>query len=161
MRTHSYLLTAASAALLLLGVCMPAAKGADILITAPASAFLGAAPAAVSGQVSDRPSRDLSRGDARWKKQWQISLVPLFASESLDAASSYGMRELNPLLAGSNGGFGVKASAMKFGVVGALAGAEYLLVRKYPHSAKFFAIINWTTAGATTALAVHNFDLPR
>jgi hypothetical protein len=97
--------------------------------------------------------------DARWHRQWAISLAPLFASEALDAASSYGMRELNPLLAGSNGGFGTKASVIKFGVVGVLAGAEYFVVRKRPASAKFFTIVNWVTAGATTGLAVHNFGL--
>lgn len=97
--------------------------------------------------------------DARWRRQWAISLAPLFASEALDAASSYGMRELNPLLAGSNGGFGMRATALKFGVVGALAGAEYFVVRKRPASAKFFTLVNWVTAGATTGLAVHNFGL--
>ena len=97
--------------------------------------------------------------DSRWRRQWAISLAPLFASEALDAASSYGMRELNPLLAGSNGGFGMKATGIKFGVVGALAGAEYFIVRKHPASAKFFTIVNWVTAGATTGLAVHNFGL--
>jgi hypothetical protein len=97
--------------------------------------------------------------DARWRRQWAISLAPLFASEALDAASSYGMRELNPLLAGSNGGFGMRATALKFGVIGALAGAEYLVVRKRPASAKFFTLVNWVTAGATTGLAVHNFGL--
>ena len=97
--------------------------------------------------------------DSRWRRQWAISLAPLFASEALDAASSYGMRELNPLLAGSDGGFGMKATGMKFGVVGALAGAEYFIVRKHPASAKFFTIVNWVTAGATTGLAVHNFRL--
>ncbi len=97
--------------------------------------------------------------DSRWRRQWAISLAPLFASEALDAASSYGMRELNPLLAGSNGGFGMKATAIKFGVVGALAGAEYFVVRKHPASAKLFTIVNWVTAGATTGLAVHNYGL--
>jgi hypothetical protein len=95
--------------------------------------------------------------DARWRRQWAISLAPLFASEALDAASSYGMRELNPLLAGSNGGFGMKATTIKFGVVGVLAGTEYFIVRKRPTSAKFFTVVNWVTAGATTGLAVHNF----
>jgi hypothetical protein len=106
------------------------------------------------------PSAEQRTGhDARWRRQWAISLAPLFASEAIDAASSYGMRELNPLLAGSNGGFGMKATVIKFGVVGALAGAEYFVVRKRPASAKFFTIVNWVTAGATSGLAVHNFGL--
>jgi hypothetical protein len=105
--------------------------------------------------------RSAPQGDnaSRWRRQWSISLAPLFASEALDAASSYGLREQNPLLAGSNGGFGMKAVGIKFGVVGALAGGEYFLVRKHPASAKFFTIVNWVTAGATSGLAIHNFRL--
>jgi hypothetical protein len=95
-----------------------------------------------------------------WKKKWAISLAPLVASEALDAASSYGLRELNPLLAQPDGRFGMKAAGLKFGVIGGLIGVEYLLVRKYPRSAKFFTVINWTTAGATTGLAIHNYTLP-
>jgi len=97
--------------------------------------------------------------NGRWHRQWAFSLAPLFASQALDAASSYGMRELNPLLAGANGGFGMKATGIKFGVVGALAGAEYFLVRKHPTSAKFLTIVNWVTAGTTTGLAMHNFGV--
>jgi len=96
---------------------------------------------------------------AKWRRQWAISLAPLFVSQALDASSSYGMRELNPLLASPNGGFGMKATGLKFGVIGALAATEYFLVRKYPRSAKVFTIVNWTTAGATSALAIHNYSL--
>jgi hypothetical protein len=115
----------------------------------------------ISGsQFAAGESRDRSvNHDARWRRQWVISLAPLFASEALDAASSYGLRELNPLLASSNGGFGTKATGIKFGVIGALAGTEYFVVRKHPVSAKFFTIVNWVTAGATTGLAIHNFQL--
>ena len=95
-----------------------------------------------------------------WQKKWAISLAPLVASEALDAASSYGLRELNPVLAQPDGRFGMKAAGVKFGVIGGLIGVEYLLVRKYPRSAKFFTVINWTTAGATTGLAIHNYTLP-
>jgi hypothetical protein len=34
------------------------------------------------------------------------------------------------------------------------------MVRKFPRSAKFFTVVNWTTAGATTGLAIHNYSLP-
>jgi len=95
-----------------------------------------------------------------WHKKWAISLAPLVASEALDAASSYGLRELNPVLAQPDGRFGMKAAGVKFGVIGGLIGVEYLLVRKCPRSAKFFTVINWTTAGATTGLAIHNYTLP-
>jgi hypothetical protein len=100
-----------------------------------------------------------SASNAKWHRQWAISLAPLFASQALDAASSYGLRELNPLLASPDGGFGMKATTLKFGVVGALAATEYFVVRKYPRSAKVFTIVNWTAAGATSALAIHNYSL--
>jgi hypothetical protein len=106
------------------------------------------------------PERERSStSNAKWHRQWAISLAPLFASQALDSASSYGMRELNPLLASPDGGFGMKATTIKFGVIGALAASEYFVVRKYPRSAKVFTIVNWTAAGATSALAIHNYSL--
>lgn len=107
-----------------------------------------------------RESGRRESGHGNWQKKWAISLAPLLASEALDAASSYGLRELNPMLAQPDGRFGMKAAGVKFGVVGGLIGVEYLLVKKYPRSAKFFTVINWTTAGATTGLAIHNYTLP-
>jgi len=110
--------------------------------------------------VTTQPTAEQSSSsNAKWHRQWAISLVPLFASQALDSASSSGMRELNPLLASPDGGFGLKATTIKFGVVGALAATEYYVVRKYPRSAKVFTIVNWTTAGATSALAIHNFSI--
>jgi hypothetical protein len=32
-------------------------------------------------------------------------------------------------------------------------------VRKFPRSAKFFSIVNWSTAGITTGFAVHNYAI--
>ncbi len=92
-------------------------------------------------------------------KSWKISLVPLVASQALDASSSYGMRELNPLLASPNGGFEMKAAAIKLGVTGALVGAEYLVVRKYPRSARVISRLNWTTGIVTAGFAVHNYAI--
>jgi hypothetical protein len=97
--------------------------------------------------------------EANALKAWKRSLVPLMASQSLDAVSSYGMRELNPMLADSRGAFGMRATAVKFGVVGALVGVEYLIVRKHPGAARIFSKLNWTAAGITTGVAVHNFAI--
>jgi hypothetical protein len=138
-------------------IIVPSHPAADPAIFPPSPRTIGE----LSGSefVAAPAAREQVAHDSKWRRQWAISLVPLFGSEALDAASSYGMRELNPLLAGSNGGFGMKATVIKFGVIGALAGAEYLVVRKHPASAKFFTIVNWATAGATTGLAVHNYGL--
>jgi hypothetical protein len=137
----------------------PRAYAADALVTpALATPALPAIDSSVESLTRESGNRERAHGN--WQKKWAISLAPLAGSQALDAASSYGLRELNPVLAQPDGRFGMKAVGIKFGVVGGLIGVEYLLVRKYPRSAKFFTVINWTTAGATTGLAIHNYMLP-
>jgi hypothetical protein len=131
----------------------PPAHAADALAT-PALPVIDNSVASLT-----RLSGEHESAPGNWRKRWAISLAPLLASESLDAASSYGLREMNPLLAQPDGRFGMKAAGVKFGVIGGLIGVEYLLVKKFPRSAKFFTVINWTTAGATTGLAIHNYSL--
>ena len=90
-------------------------------------------------------------------KRWKLSLVPLAASQTLDISSSWGMRELNPVLAGKDGSFGMQASIVKLGVMGAFVGVEYLIVRKHPNAARAFEKINWSGAALTSSFAVHNY----
>jgi hypothetical protein len=140
-------------------VSAPIAHAADALIpptlATPALPAIDNSVASLTRQTADR---EIVRGS--WQKKWVISLAPLVASQALDSASSYGLRELNPMLAQPDGRFGMKAAGIKFGAIGGLIFVESLLVRKYPRSTKFFTVINWTTAGATTGLAIHNYTLP-
>jgi hypothetical protein len=92
-------------------------------------------------------------------RAWKISLAPLVASQALDACSSYGMRELNPLLASDNGGFGMKGVAIKLAVTSAVVGVEYLVIRKYPRSTRVISKLNWTTGIVTTGFALHNYAI--
>jgi hypothetical protein len=92
-------------------------------------------------------------------RSWKISLAPLVASQALDASSSYGMRELNPLLTSANGGFEVKGAMIKLGFTGAAVGAEYLIVRKYPRTARIISKLNWTCGIVTTGFAIHNYTI--
>jgi hypothetical protein len=92
-------------------------------------------------------------------RAWKISLVPVVASQSLDIASSYGMRELNPMLAGPDGTFGTKAMTIKLGATAAVIGVEYLIVKKWPGSARVLSKVNWGTSALTTAFAVHNYAI--
>src|SRR5262249_20024560 len=55
---------------------------------------------------------------------WKRSLMPFAASQALDVASSWGMRERNPLLAGGDGRFGAKAAGVKIGAAAAIVGVE-------------------------------------
>jgi hypothetical protein len=126
------------------------------------AAFLMSVVAACAADLPSLPTArqtidDTSRAAAL--KSWKISLVPLVASQGLDAASSYGMRELNPLLASANGGFEMKATTIKLGVTGALVGVEYLIVRKYPRSTRVISKLNWTSGIVTTGFAIHNYAI--
>ena len=77
-------------------------------------------------------------------RSFQWSLAPLIASQGLDVASSYGMRELNPALAGADGRFGARSAVLKLGVTGALVGVEYLVVKIHPGAARFFTPMSAT-----------------
>lgn len=118
-------------------------------------------PLACGADFSENLSATLSEAakPAKIPNSWKWSLAPLAASQVLDIASSYGMRELNPALAGADGRFGAKAAAMKIGVVGALMGVEYLIVKAHPGAARVLSKINWSGAALTTSFAVHNYSI--
>jgi hypothetical protein len=90
---------------------------------------------------------------------WKLSLAPLLASQALDITSSYGKQELNPLLARPQGQFGVSAVLIKVGITAGLIGAECLIVKAHPASARIFTKFNWAAAAVTTGVAVHNFTI--
>jgi hypothetical protein len=117
---------------------------------------------AVAACAADLPAAHETLDDtarAAALRSWKISLAPLVASQALDASSSYGMRELNPLLASANGGFEMKGAMIKLGFTGAAVGAEYLIIRKYPHTAGIIAKLNWTCGIVTTGFAIHNYAI--
>ncbi len=120
------------------------------LITATVLTLFSVVPLARAGNIASESSQTIPTS-------WKISLAPVLATQTLDVASSYGMRELNPVLAGSNGRFGAKAATMKLGATAALLGIEYLIVKAHPGAARVFTKINWSASILTGGLAVHNF----
>jgi len=88
---------------------------------------------------------------------WKFSVLPVIATQGLDIASSYGMRELNPMLAGPDGRFGGKAATIKVGTTAAVVGIEYLIVKKWPGAARMFSKLNWGSSVLTGTFAAHNF----
>lgn len=128
------------------------------------NAFAGvyAEPAAryIPGAASATPSVSyVQQRDEAAIRAWKRSLIPLVATQSLDIASSYGMRELNPLLAGPNGEFGAKGIAIKTGTTAAIVGVEYLIVKKWPSSARILSKVNWGTSAVTGVIAARNFAI--
>lgn len=100
-----------------------------------------------------------SSSDAAAIRAWKRSLAPVVVSQSLDIASSYGMRELNPLLAGPDGRFRAKATTIKIGAAAVVVGIEYLIVRKWPSTGRVFSKLNWGSAILTGSFAAHNYRI--
>ena len=92
-------------------------------------------------------------------RAWKFSLAPVIASQVLDVVSSYGMRELNPMLAGPDGRFGARGTGIKLGANAAILGIEYLIVRKHTRAARILSRVNWSVSIVTTGFAVHNFAI--
>jgi len=135
--------------ILLSGVLLVSSAQAENIFAEPAAERY--IPQAQQKYVAERQDAAL--------RAWKISLVPVVASQSLDIASSYRMRELNPMLAGSDGRFGAKATTVKLGATAAIISVEYLIVKKWPESARVLSKVNWGTSALTTGLAVHNFAI--
>jgi hypothetical protein len=112
-------------------------------------------PLAHAGELTS----ELPAPKASITTSWKWSLAPLAASQALDITSSYGMRELNPLLAGSRGQFGIQSAVLKVGATAGLIGIEYLIVKAHPASARIFTKVNWAATALTTGFAVHNFSI--
>lgn len=61
---------------------------------------------------------------------YRASVAAVSACASLDAASSWGRVELNPVLAGRDQRFGGRGIAIKAGITGAWLGAQWLTRRR-------------------------------
>jgi hypothetical protein len=99
-----------------------------------------------------------SLSEDRSYKAWKVSLAPMIAGFAVDATSSRGLRETNPVLAGSDGQFGAKGAMIKVGIGVALIGVEYLIVRKHPSAGKFLWKLNLGAAAVSGITAAHNYS---
>ncbi len=109
------------------------------------------APAVEIATVPDHRSRTVNR-------VWLASLFAVTGASALDAASSWGKYERNPLLASSNGTFDSRGLVLKAGLAGAIVIPQLFLHKHQELKAKF-AIFNFAGAGAFTAVAIHNLGV--
>jgi hypothetical protein len=87
---------------------------------------------------------------------WLTSITAMNVASLLDARSSWGRVEVNPLLRGSDGRFGAQGLAVKSAVVGGVCLFQWLVLRRHPGAGKPFAAVNAAMTGAFAAAAVHN-----
>ena len=94
---------------------------------------------------------------------WRTSIATLAVANALDVHSSWGKHELNPTLSSPAGKFGGQGALIKLGLQGGLMGVEYLITRGHPTKKLYrvLSVINFGAAGATAAVASHNYTIPR
>ncbi len=96
-------------------------------------------------------------GEARHKRFWLASVGAVLATAALDAHSTWGRPELNPVLRGASGRFDARSLSVKVGIVGGFLLAQVPWTRRNPSRQKSLSIVNWGMASATGVLATHNY----
>lgn len=97
-----------------------------------------------------------AQGGAWARRLWRASQVAVVAASAGDAASSWGRRELNPMLAGGSGRFGARGLGIKLGILGGAQVAQELLVRRATRAAAPAAAVNFGVTGLLGCATVHN-----
>ena len=109
--------------------------------------------------VLEKPAVTQPRG----KTLWRFSIAALAVGNVMDAQSSWGKRELNQSLAGSNGSFGMHSALLKVGIVAGVCTVEYLVLRRHPSTSLYrkLSFVNFGDATVTGAMAIRNYGVPR
>lgn len=89
---------------------------------------------------------------------WIASLCAVAASTSFDAATSWGYRESNGLLASSSGAFGPRGVSLKVAAAAAVI-VPQILLRHHRSMKPAFIIGNLAESGVFTGAAVHNIHV--
>ncbi len=91
------------------------------------------------------------------KRMWLLSAVALVAANVLDARSSMGRQELNPLLRNSRGEFAAgRGIAVKSAAIGGALAVQAIAMRRRPELRRTSSIVNFVSAGAVATIAVRN-----
>ena len=90
------------------------------------------------------------------KKLWWISVAALGVASILDAQSSWGRQELNPLLRSSDGRFGARGVVVKTSIMGGITVLEWLGLRRDRKLAAPLAVGNASVAAWTGGVAIRN-----
>jgi hypothetical protein len=94
----------------------------------------------------------------RAKMLWRVSMAAFVTATALDAATSVGKYESNPLLRSADGKFGMKGMAIKGGIAGAVL-APQIAYRDHRELHSKFAILNFIETGFFAGLAIHNLGI--
>jgi len=92
---------------------------------------------------------------ADWKRAWRTSAATVAASFAVDAASSRGRYELNPVV--GRGPFGARQVAVGAAITGGALAAQWLVLRRHPEMRRAFVVSNAAAAGAHGVAAWRNW----
>jgi len=105
-----------------------------------------------------RSAADRLAGLPESKTAWKASLAAVIAASVIDAQSSWGKQEANPLLANSAGRFGGRSVAIKGILTGAALGTQWFMVRHKPEMRRYATLGNFGLAGIYAKVAAHNYE---
>lgn len=105
------------------------------------------------------PAVSAEHAVAKHSRLWRWSAAALALASVLDASSSIGLHEDNPVL--GTGQFGMRAAAIKGGLVFGSLALQYWAARKHPSLEKPASIVNFSVAAGLTGIAIHNLRVQR
>jgi hypothetical protein len=92
------------------------------------------------------------------QRNWNFSVAFFAGAQVMDAISSHGAIEQNPVL--GRGQFGGRQIAIKAGIASGVILAERMILRRHPETRTFWTWTNYATGTAIAAVAVRNWNLP-
>ena len=132
-------------------------KFATFTILCAASVF-GADPSYVLPRTAESPAKSITKPG---KTLWIASLAALGACTALDASSSFGRRESNPVLASQGRVFGWQNAGVKLGIEIPVVAFQLWQHKRHGDRAAYRtnAIVNFAAAGAFAAATAHNYGV--
>ena len=103
-------------------------------------------------------SRGVAKGRAPLSLEVRWSVAVAIAAEASDAASSWGGRELNPMLGQR---FDARSAAIKGGIMAAGLVWQYYRIRNRPELYRPVAWVNFGVGLGIGGVAVHNWRMRR
>lgn len=127
-----------------------------LFVLALSSAVLGQTPNGKQG-ASFSAGNTLTPTSTRLPTTWRTSVTTLLLTSTLDTTSSWNQQETNPLL--GKGTFGLRQATIKGGITGGAVLTEWLWLRRHPKDAKVLSFVNFSAAGVTLGVSIHNWRL--
>ena len=129
----------------------PVSSGGESATLTPVTSSSALSPETHLARVEDMHQNGTNR-------LWIVSMFAAATASGLDAATSWGKTEGNPLLASSNRTFGPKGVSIKAGILTAVL-LPQILLRKHDDLKGIFTMGNLVDAAIFSGTAVHNLGI--